>query len=186
MIFKPSHCITAAVLLPQNTMHLACTHSRVWREPVEECSITGFVAAGNSGFLLCRMHQPSLKDGWVYKIPSPVKGPSEWANPEVLFPSGSLDLPNGLVWDMSKRRAYYNDTTGARAASLMPLPAQPCQQTLTRSYGALTPMVRATRWLSALGGRWSATLVLQAAKFTCSPAMSWVRRIPARGARCWT
>ena len=52
----------------------------------------------------------------MYKIASPVTGPLDWGNPEVLFEAGSLQLPNGLVWDMTKKKAWYCDTIGVAEA----------------------------------------------------------------------
>ena len=68
----------------------------------------------NDLFLLShRINVHTFKGVWVYKVPSPVRGPGSWGNPEVLLEAGVLDLPNGMVWDMSKRRVWYGDTAGA-------------------------------------------------------------------------
>lgn len=48
----------------------------------------------------------------MYKIPSPTVGPKDWANPAVLFEPDYMPLPNGMVWDMDKRKIWYNDTAG--------------------------------------------------------------------------
>ena len=65
----------------------------------------------------CRINIHTLRGGRVYKIPSPVAGPFDWQNPEVILETGSLQLPNGMVWDTTKRKVWYCDTAGEAVPS---------------------------------------------------------------------